>query len=117
MIPVRSYIALLYDYLRRQKARVALLTITMFTSIGLMLVGPQVRRTFIDRAIEGEPTSRLIPIAVWFMVIAVFTQVFGVIATYLAEQVGWTATNEMRADLAAHVLDCLLYTSPSPRDL
>ncbi len=105
MIPVRSYIRLLYDYLRRQKGRVALLTIAMFTSIGLMLVGPQLIRTFIDRAIDGEPTSRLIPIAIWFMVIAVFTQVFGVVATYLAEQVGWTATNEMRADLAAHVLD------------
>jgi len=105
MIPVRSYIKLLYDYLRRQKGRVALLTIAMFTSIGLMLVGPQLIRTFIDRAIEGEPTSQLIPIAIWFMVIAVFTQVFGVAATYLAEQVGWTATNEMRADLAAHVLD------------
>jgi len=104
MIPVRSYIALLYDYLRRQKARVAWLTITMFASIGLMLVGPQLVRTFIDRAIGGEASSRLIPIAVWFMIIAVLTQVFSVTSTYLAEQVGWTATNEMRADLAAHVL-------------
>jgi ABC-type multidrug transport system fused ATPase/permease subunit len=104
MIPVRSYITLLYDYLRRQKARVAWLTITMFASIGLMLVGPQLVRMFIDRAIGGEPSSRLIPIAVWFMVIAVSTQIFSVTATYLAEQVGWTATNEMRADLATHVL-------------
>ncbi len=104
MIPVRSYINLLYEYLRRQKGRVALLVITMFTSIGLMLVGPQLIRTFLDRAIDGEPTSSLIPIAVWFMVVAVLTQLFTVVATYLAEQVGWTATNEMRADLADHVL-------------
>ncbi len=105
MIPVRSYINLLYDYLRRQKARVALLTITMFTSIGLLLVGPQLIRTFIDRAIEEEPVSLLIPIAIWYMAVAVLTQVFSVTSTYLAEQVGWTATNEMRADLASHVLN------------
>lgn len=105
MIPVRSYIRLLRDYLSRQKLRVALLTITMFTFIGLTLVGPQLVRTFLDRAIEGEASSKLIPIAVWFMVIAVLQQLFSVTATYLAEQVGWTATNEMRADLAAHVLN------------
>ena len=62
-------------------------------------------RSFLDRAIEGSPIDELIPLAVWFMVIAVLQQVFNVTATYLAEQVGWTATNEMRADLAAHVLD------------
>jgi ABC-type multidrug transport system fused ATPase/permease subunit len=105
MIPVRSYIRLLYDYLRRQKVRVLALTITMFTGIGLKLVGPQLVRTFLDRAIDGAASGDLIPLAVWFMAIAVLQQFFSVVATYLAEQVGWTATNEMRADLASHVLD------------
>jgi ATP-binding cassette subfamily B protein len=105
MIPVRSYITLLYDYLRRQKLRVAGLTVTMLIGIGLMLIGPQLVRAFLDRAIDGEPSSQLIPLAIWFMLIAVLQQLFSVAATYLAEQVGWTATNEMRADLAAHVLD------------
>ncbi len=86
MIPVRSYINLLSDYLRRQKLRVALLTITMFTSIGLMLVGPQLIRTFLDGAIDEEPVSTRIPFAIWYMVVAVLTQVFSVTATYLAEQ-------------------------------
>ena len=36
--------------------------------------------------------------------IAVGHQVFTVVSTYLAEEVGWTATNEMRAELADHVL-------------
>lgn len=105
MIPVRSYLRLLYDYLRRQKLRVAVLTLTLFTGIGLALVGPQLVRAFLDRALDGAESSELIPIAVWFMAIAVFQQLFSVVATYQAEQVGWTATNEMRADLAAHVLD------------
>jgi ATP-binding cassette subfamily B protein len=105
MIPVRSYIRLLHDYLSRQKLRVALLTITLFVYIGMTLIGPQLVKIFLDRATGGEPSSRLIPIAVWFMVVAVLQQLFNVTATYIAEQVGWTATNEMRADLAAHVLD------------
>ncbi|MEA2002616.1 MAG: ABC transporter transmembrane domain-containing protein, partial [Actinomycetota bacterium] len=105
MIPVRSYLRLLYDYLRRQRGRVLALTLAMFTGIGLKLIGPQLVRTFLDRAIDGESGDALIPIAVWFMVIAVLQQFFDVFATYLAEQVGWTATNEMRADLATHVLD------------
>ena len=105
MIPVRSYLRLLYDYLRRQKLRVAVLALTLFTGIGLALIGPQLVRSFLDRALDGTESSELIPIAVWFMAIAVFQQLFSVVATYLAEQVGWTATNEMRADLAAHVLD------------
>jgi ATP-binding cassette subfamily B protein len=105
MIPVRSYIRLLYDYLRRQKLRVAALTVAMFVGIGLKLVGPQLVRSFLDQAIGGAASDVLIPIAVWFMVIAVAQQIFNVVATYLAEQVGWTATNEMRADLATHVLD------------
>ncbi len=105
MIPVRSYIRLLRDYLSRQKLRVTLLTITMFTFIGMTLIGPQLVRIFLDRATAGATSSRLIPLAVWFMVVAVLQQIFSVAATYLAEQVGWTATNEMRADLAAHVLN------------
>ena len=67
MIPVRSYLRLLADYLRRQKLRVAALTITMFTAIGLTLVGPQLVRAFLDRAIEGSPVDELVPLAVWFM--------------------------------------------------
>jgi ATP-binding cassette subfamily B protein len=105
MIPVRSYLRLLYDYLRRQRGRVLALSLAMFTGIGLKLVGPQLIRTFLDRAIDGDAVDALIPIAIWFMVIAVLQHLFDVFATYLAEQVGWTATNEMRADLATHVLD------------
>lgn len=105
MIPVRSYLRLLIDYLRPQSGRVVALAVTLFTGIGLKLVGPQLIRNFLDRAIGGADERVLIPIAVWFIGLAVLQQVFGVTSTYLAEQVGWTATNRMRADLAAHVLD------------
>jgi ATP-binding cassette subfamily B protein len=105
MNPVRSYIRLLYSYLRRQKLRVAMLTLAIFVAIVLKLLGPQLIRSFLDRAIDGAPSGVLVPIAGWFIAIAFAQQLFSVAATYLAEQVGWTATNEMRADLASHVLD------------
>ncbi len=38
------------------------------------------------------------------MVLAVAQQLFSVVATYLAETVGWLATNELRGDLAFHLL-------------
>ncbi|MBP1632951.1 MAG: transporter related protein, partial [Acidobacteria bacterium] len=39
-----------------------------------------------------------------FTALAVGHQLLNVAATYVAEQVGWRATNELRADLAEHVL-------------
>ena len=41
----------------------------------------------------------------FLLIIAVIHQGLSVLATYLAEQVGWTATNQMRRDLAEHVMD------------
>jgi ABC-type multidrug transport system fused ATPase/permease subunit len=105
MIPVRAYARLLVDYLRPQRLRVAVLAILLVATIGLQLVNPQLIRSFLDRALEGSDSSGLVPIAIWFMGIAVAHQALSVVATYLAETIGWTATNQLRADLAAHVLD------------
>jgi ABC-type multidrug transport system fused ATPase/permease subunit len=105
MIPVRAYLRLLTDYLRPQRARMTLLSGLLLVVIGLQLLNPQLIRAFIDRAVDGGEGSSLVPLAVWFMVIAVVHQGLSVVATYLAEDVGWTATNQMRSDLAAHVLD------------
>ncbi len=119
MIPVRAYLRLLIDYLRPQRARVLWLTILLIVGITLQLVNPQFIRTFIDRATSGGERGELIPLAIWFMVIAVAHQGIGVVATYLAEHVGWIATNEMRADLAAHVvgLDMGFHKSHTPGEL
>jgi ATP-binding cassette subfamily B protein len=105
MIPVRAYIRLLARYLRPLRARVALLGGLLIAGIALQLINPQLVRTFLDRATAGGERSELIPLAVWFMLIAVAHQATAVMSTYLAEDVGWSATNEMRRDLAEHVLD------------
>jgi ABC-type multidrug transport system fused ATPase/permease subunit len=105
MIPVRAYLRLLVDYLRPQRARVALLAVLLLVVIALQLFNPQLIARFLDGAVEGASIGELLPFAVWFMVIAVIHQGLSVLATYLAELVGWTATNEMRRDLAEHVMD------------
>lgn len=104
MIPVRSYWNLLSAYLRRQRARVVVLTVLLFLGIALQVINPQIIGIFIDDAVGGADTERLIRLAVLFAVIAVIYQALSTTATWLAEHVGWTATNELRADLADHLL-------------
>lgn len=119
MIPVRSYWNLLSSYLRHQRARTVVLTVLLLTGIGLQILNPQIIRTFIDRATAGDETGDLIPLAVAFMVIAVIYQVLNVTATWMAENIGWTATNELRQDLADHLLhlDMDFHKTHSPGEL
>jgi ATP-binding cassette subfamily B protein len=116
MIPIRSYLRLFSGYLRPFRRTAVFLAVVLFTAIGLQLVNPQLIKAFIDGAIAGDDFSKLVPIAVAFMVIAVINQGLMVWATYLAEQVGWSATNQMRVDLADHVLhlDMGFHKSTSP---
>jgi len=104
MIPVRAYWRLLRSYLRPLRSRVTILWLLLLASITFQAINPQLIRSFIDRAQDVSDTGSLLPLAVAFMVLAVAHQAFSVAATFLAEHVGWTATNEMRADLADHVL-------------
>ena len=85
MIPVRSYWNLLSAYLRHQRARTLVLTVLLFTGIGLQVLNPQIIRTFIDRATSGDGDETLVPLAVTFMIVAVLYQVLNVTATWLAE--------------------------------
>lgn len=119
MIPVRRYLSLLSRYLRPLRKRMGLLGVVVLIDIGLQLVGPQLIKEFIDGAVAGEGGTVLIPIAAWFMVIAVVQQGMAVWATFLAEDVGWSATNSLRADLADHVvhLDLSFHKAHSPGEL
>ncbi len=119
MIPVKSYWKLLATYLRNQRARTALLAVVLFVGIGLQVLNPQIIRSFIDRATTGDGADNLIPLAVAFISIAVVYQVLNVAATWMAENIGWTATNELRRDLAAHLLelDMDFHKSHTPGEL
>jgi ATP-binding cassette subfamily B protein len=103
-IPLKQYGTLLASYLKPQQKRVVWLAITLLGSIGLQILNPQLLGYFIDAAITGVPTPALVTTALWFMGLAILIQVFGVAATYFGENVAWTATNALRADLVAHCL-------------
>lgn len=119
MIPVRAYFRLFSGYLRPYRATAVLLSTVLLFTIALQLINPQLIALFIDRATEGQSVSQLVPIAIVFMAIAVAHQTLAVWSTYLAEKVGWGATNEMRADLQDHVLrlDMGFHKGTSPGEL
>src|SRR5688572_8466010 len=98
------YIELLRRYVAPEWQRTALLGALIFGSIGLQLVGPQLLRTFIDSAIGGAAIETLATVALAFVGIAIATHVFIASSTYVGEDLGWTATNALRADLALHLL-------------
>ena len=104
-LPLKQYWNLLANYLSPQRKRVIFLAITLFSSIALQLVSPQILRYFIDTAIAGTSQQNLFAVALLFIGVAFTKQVLSVIATYLGENVAWTATNALRADLAQHCLN------------
>ena len=76
----------------------------MFGGIGLNLLGPQILRDFIDTAKSDGPTRRLIYAGILFILIGSFRQAIRLVTSYLGQDVGWRATNQMRGDLALHCL-------------
>ena len=103
-IKARQYGGLLRRYLGPQLPFVVTLGVLLFLSLGLQLVLPQIIRYFIDEAQKGAPVEALAVAAGAFIAIAVIQQFVQVFATYFSERVGWTATNNIREDLAAHAL-------------
>jgi ATP-binding cassette, subfamily B, bacterial len=103
-VGIKDYQNLLKKYLRTQKLKVFLLTVLLFSSVGLALATPQIIRWFLDSAIAGGTLNTLTWIALIFIGIAIAEQIVAGFATYLSEDVGWTSTNLMREDLALHTL-------------
>ena len=103
-VSVRQYWRLLATYLKPQGRRAAVLGALLLLSIALQLAAPRVISRFIDRAIAGDSLNQLIVLAGFFLALAVLTQIVNLAEVWVAENVGWTATNNLRSDLALHVL-------------
>jgi ATP-binding cassette, subfamily B, bacterial len=114
-----GYAAFLLAYLRPQRGRVALLLALLLGGIGLQLVNPQILSRFIDRATAGASLGSLTIVALIFLGVAVAGQIVTIAETYVAEGVGWTATNRLRADLALHCLrlDAAFHSRHTPGEL
>lgn len=118
-VPLKRYLALLSEYLRPQSQRVLVLAVLLFSSVGLQLLNPQILRAFIDTAtVQGSQRDMFIA-ALLFIGVALANQAFSVGAAYLGENIGWTATNALRADLAAHCLklDMSFHKARTPGEL
>ncbi|MBL0345643.1 ABC transporter ATP-binding protein [Candidatus Villigracilis affinis] len=115
----KSYWNLLSDHIRPQKGRFILLAALLFGSIGLRIFAPQIMRRFIDSALAGEALSTLMWTAIAFIGIALIQQAVAVSVTYLGENVAWTATNDLRAELAEHALhlDMKFHNDHTPGEL
>jgi ATP-binding cassette subfamily B protein len=118
-IPFRGYWEVLSTYLRRRRGAFALLSFLICGGIGLQLANPQLLRSVIDGALAGRVGTELILAAVLFIVVALIQQVFGVCAAWVGENLAWHATNELRADLAAHCLslDMSYHSNTTPGEL
>ncbi|MEA5505967.1 ABC transporter ATP-binding protein [Halotia wernerae UHCC 0503] len=103
-IGLEQFWNLLIDYLKPQKGRVAKFAIALLASIGLQLLNPQILRNFIDTAVAGGSVQNLFSAAFLFIGVALVMQLMSIVATYYGENVAWTATNALRADLVEHCL-------------
>lgn len=116
---LRRYGRLLARYLRPQRLRMGLLAAILCGTIAAQVVAPLVTGRFIDRATAGGELGELIALALLAMGLALAGQGMAVAETYVAENVGWAATNALRTDLLAHLLrlDARFHTAHTPGEL
>ncbi len=86
------------------RARWAALALLVAASSLLVLAGPLVVRRLVDRAAAGAESEELSALAAVFLVIALVAQVLAVLVTWRATTAAWTTTNQLRLDMARHVL-------------
>jgi ATP-binding cassette, subfamily B, bacterial len=128
-ISVRRYGSILFQYLRPQAGRVALLSFLLLTAIFLKVANPQIIRVFLDAATSsagqagtpaGDDLARNLTFAALaFLAFAVVIQLLSVAATYVGENVGWRATNALRRDLMMYSLklDMSFHNEKTPGDM
>jgi ATP-binding cassette, subfamily B, bacterial len=118
-IPLRQYWTLLEKYLRPQARSVALLALLLLGGIVLRVLNPQIVRGFIDGAQRGDSVQQLTMAALVFLGAALIIQALGVVSTYIGENIGWRATNNLRADLALYALrlDMSFHNDKTPGEM
>src|SRR5438067_2445698 len=116
---LHRYWRLLAHYLRPQWPRMGLLAVILCGTICVQVVTPLVASRFIDQATSGGDLRDLIVLALLTMGLALVGQGVAVVETFVAELVSWTATNALRADLVAHLLqlDATFHTAHMPGEL
>jgi len=85
----------------------------------LPLAGPLLIAAFIDQATSGASGTRLVFLAVVYIVLGVGGQVMAIVVAWTATDLAWRVTNELRSKLASHVLglDLAFHRGTSPGEL
>jgi ABC-type multidrug transport system fused ATPase/permease subunit len=101
----RVYLELLTRYLKPQWRLALALGFLLVVFTTLPFVSPLLLGSFIDTAIGGGAEQTLFWLALGFLGLAFLTQVVSVFEVYVAENLGWLATNRLRSDVAGHCLN------------
>ncbi|MFZ1771715.1 MAG: ABC transporter ATP-binding protein [Caldilinea sp.] len=102
--PLAEHQRVLGIYLRPQWRRVLLLSVLILVGIGLQLLNPQIIRYFIDATQSTGATPLLIAAALLYLLVGLAQHGLTLAAVALSLDVGWRATNLLRADLLRHLL-------------
>ena len=118
-VTLRQYGTLFTAYLGPQWLRVACMALLLFSSIALELLGPQLIRTFIDTVQSSSNVQALTTTAIFYLGAAIGGRLVSACASYFSENVGWNATNQLRADLTSHCLklDRSFHATNTPGEL
>ncbi|ADV68883.1 ABC transporter ATP-binding protein [Deinococcus maricopensis] len=101
----RAALPVLGTYLKPLWPRALLMAALLLGSVGLNLLAPQVLRAFLDAATNHDVNvGVLVRLAGVFLGVSIAVQLLSAGATYAGADVGWAATNRLRADLARHLL-------------
>jgi ABC-type multidrug transport system fused ATPase/permease subunit len=114
-----SYRATLTSYLAPVRRRVVVLAALLLGSIGLQILVPQLLRSFIDAAVERQAIAGLVSIGFAFLVAGILNQLLDAGSSYLGADIGWTATNRLREELASHLLtlDMAFHNDKTPGEM
>jgi len=95
------------------------LAVVLLGTIGLQLVSPQIIKGFIDAAQAQADLRQLGNAALTFLGVGIAVQVLRLATTYISTDLGFRTTNDLRADLARHLigLDMAFHKERTPGEL
>jgi ABC-type multidrug transport system fused ATPase/permease subunit len=116
---MQSALSLLTTYFSPQWRRVLLLALLLLGTITFQLINPQIIRYVLDTAQVGATTTALALAALLFIFFNLLQAGAGLALNYLGEDVSWSATNALRADLTRHCLrlDMGFHNNRTPGEL
>ncbi len=116
---MQSSLSLLTTYFSPQRWRVLLLAALLLGTITFQLINPQIIRYVLDTAQTGVTTAPLALAAGLFILFNLLQAGAALALNYVGEDVSWTATNALRADLTRHCLrlDMNFHNNHTPGEL